>query len=304
MAPEAVTERGPAGEQLDVFSLGAIAFHLFSGRPPASGFVEMTERLRREQGLRISSVLDGAGESLQLLVQYATHPEATTRLGSAGDFLKELEHVEEELTRPDARSRPDPVEARPEDELDHGLVVKRRLGKGSTALALLVKRDGREHVLKVALSAEHNDRLRAEADVLRRLRHQYVVELHDDLTFKDRAGGERVGLLMARAGEATLADRLREEGRLHLELLERSARTCWPPSTGWSRRAFRIATSSPRISARPRSAGSSTWCSSTSPWRARRPRTSWRARATISIRSCRRGSRRAGTRTPNASRLP
>ena len=221
MAPEAVTERGPAGEQLDVFSLGAIAFHLFSGRPPASSFVEMTERLRREQGLRISSVLDGAGESLQLLVQYATHPEVTTRLGSAGDFLKELEHVEEELTRPEARSRPDPVEARPEDELDHGLVVKRRLGKGSTALALLVKRDGREHVLKVALSAEHNDRLRAEADVLRRLRHQYVVELHDVLPFKDRAGGERVGLLMARAGEATLADRLREEGRLHLELLER-----------------------------------------------------------------------------------
>ena len=51
MAPEAVTERGPAGEQLDVFSLGAIAFHLFSGRPPASSLVEMTERLRREQGL-------------------------------------------------------------------------------------------------------------------------------------------------------------------------------------------------------------------------------------------------------------
>ena len=221
MAPEAVTERGPAGEQLDVFSLGAIAFHLFAGRPPASSFVEMTERLRREQGLRISSVLDGAGESLQLLVQYATHPEVTTRLGSAGDFLKELEHVEDELTRPEARSRPDPVEARPEDELGHGLVVKRRLGKGATALALLVERDGREHVLKVALSAEHNDRLHAEADVLRRLRHQYIVELHDVLTFKDRLGGDRVGLLMARAGDSTLADRLREEGRLHLELLER-----------------------------------------------------------------------------------
>ena len=221
MAPEAVTERGPAGEQLDVFSLGAIAFQLFSGRPPASSLVEMTERLRQEQGLRISSVLDGASESLQLLVQYATHPEVTTRLGSAGDFLKELEHVEDELTQPEARSRPDPVEAGPDDELGHGLIMKRRLGKGATALALLVERDEREHVLKVALSPEHNDRLRAEADVLRRLRHQYIVELHDVLTFKDRLGGDRVGLLMARAGDATLADRLREEGRLHLELLER-----------------------------------------------------------------------------------
>ena len=222
MAPEAVTERGPAGEQLDVFSLGAITYHLFAGRPAAAGLVEMTERLRREQGLRISSDLDGAGESLQLLVQYATHPEVTTRLGSTGEFLKELEHVEDELTRPAERSRPDPVAARPDDELGHGLVMKRRLGKGATALALLVERDGREHVLKVALSPEHNDRLHAEAEVLGALRHQYIVELHDVLTFRDDdTGNERVGLLMARAGDATLADRLRDEGRLHLELLER-----------------------------------------------------------------------------------
>ena len=221
MAPEAVTERGAASEQIDVFSLGAIAYHLFSGRPPAAGLAAMTERLRQEQGLQISSDLDGVCESLQLLVQYATHPAVTTRLASVGEFLKELEGVEEELTRPDEGSRPDPVEARPGDELGHGLVMKRRLGKGGTALALLVERDGREHVLKVALSPDHNDRLRAEADVLRRLRHQYIVELHDELAFRDGAGRERAGLLMARAGDRTLADRLRDEGRLHLELLER-----------------------------------------------------------------------------------
>ena len=221
MAPEAVTERGAAGEQTDVFSLGAIAYHLFSGRPPAAGLAAMTERLRQEQGLQISSDLDGVCESLQLLVQYATHPAVTTRLASVGEFLKELEAVEEELTRPDEGSRPDPIGARPGDELGHGLVMKRRLGKGGTALALLVERDGREHVLKVALSPDHSDRLRAEADVLRRLRHQYIVELHDELPFHDSAGRERVGLLMARAGDRTLADRLRDEGRLHLELLER-----------------------------------------------------------------------------------
>ena len=63
MAPEAVTERGAAGEQLDVFSLGTIAYHLFSGRPPASTLVAMTDRLQRERGLRISSDLDGACET-------------------------------------------------------------------------------------------------------------------------------------------------------------------------------------------------------------------------------------------------
>ena len=216
MAPEAVTERGSAGEQLDVFSLGAIAYHLFAGRPPASNLFEMTERLRREQGLQLSSVLDGAGEHLQLLVQHATYPEVTARLESVREFLDDLERFEDELTQPEDRPRPDPLDARPGDVLEHGLIVKQRLGKGATALALLVERDGREHVLKVALTAESNDRLGAEAEVLRSLRHQYIVELHDELRF-----GERVGLLMARAGEATLADRLRDEGRLHLELLER-----------------------------------------------------------------------------------
>ena len=216
MAPEAVTERGSAGEQLDVFSLGAIAYHLFAGRPPASSLLEMTERLRREQGLQLSSVLDGAGEHLQLLVQHATYPEVTARLESVRELLDELERFEEEITRPEEVSRPDPVDARPGDELEHGLVVTQRLGKGATALALLVERAGREHVLKVALAPDRNGRLQAEAEVLRSLRHQFVVELHDELRF-----GERAGLLMARAGDATLADRLRAEGRLHLELLER-----------------------------------------------------------------------------------
>ena len=216
LAPEAVTGHGAAAEQSDVFSLGALAYHLFSGRAPASGLLEMTERLRREQGLRISSVLDGAGEPLQRLVQDATHPDVSLRLASVAEFLAGLEAVEDELTAPDVRPRPDPLEARPGDELEHGLSVKRRLGRGSTALALLVERGGREQVLKVALSSEDNGRLEAEADVLRRLRHQSVVELYDVLRFDGR-----VGLLMARAGKETLADRLREEGSLHLELLER-----------------------------------------------------------------------------------
>ena len=44
MAPEALAERGSAGEQQDVFSLGALAYHLFSGQPPAENFYELTEK--------------------------------------------------------------------------------------------------------------------------------------------------------------------------------------------------------------------------------------------------------------------
>ncbi len=53
--------------------------------------------------------------------------------------------------------------------------------------------------------------------MLRRLRrHQFIVQVHDVADY-----GGRVGVLMDKAGDKTLAQRLREEGRLHLELLER-----------------------------------------------------------------------------------
>ena len=217
MAPEALAERGGRGEELDVFSLGAIAYHLFSGKPPASSFYELTEKLREDKGLQISSVLDGAAESLEFLIQCSTHPEVTARLDSASDFLGYLDAVEEELTAPDpGEAPPEPMEAKPNDVIEHGFVMKRRLGKGGTALALLVEKNGEELVLKIALEPSHNERLRAEAEVLRKLRHQYIVEIHDELLF-----GDRVGLVIARAGTTTLAQRLREEGRLGLELLER-----------------------------------------------------------------------------------
>ena len=41
--------------------------------------------------------------------------------------------------------------------------MKARLGRGSTAVALLVERDGTTQVLKVASDPANNDRLRDEA---------------------------------------------------------------------------------------------------------------------------------------------
>jgi len=221
MAPEALAERGGSGEQQDVFSLGALAFHLFSGQPPAANFYELTEKLREGQGLQISAVMDGVTEALQYLVQFSTFPAVSDRLDSVAEFLEELDKVEEALTTPEPHEDVvlDPTAAKANDRLDHGFVVKRRLGKGSSALALLVGRAGesKEQVLKVALEPSHNARLRGEAEVLERLRrHQFIVQTHGVLEF-----GDRVGLLMEKAGDTTLAQRLREEGRLHLELLQR-----------------------------------------------------------------------------------
>jgi serine/threonine protein kinase len=217
MAPEALTDPQSRGEQLDVFGLGAIAYHLFAGVPPAASFLELVDRLREGKGLQIASVVNGAGENLRDMIKYSTHPEVTSRIDSVTDFLGFLEKVEEELTAPTEDKVPrDPTDATVGDHLEGGYVVKKRLGKGSTAVVFLVEKDQREQVLKLALDPNQNDRLRGEGEVLVKLRHQHIVELHGTAKI-----GDRFGLLMAKAGDETLAQRLRAEGRLHVDLLQR-----------------------------------------------------------------------------------
>lgn len=216
VAPEALTNSWATGEPLDVFSVGAVAFFLFTGRPPASGVAELVQTLRAGNGLQLSAAIDGAPRKLQELVQYATAPAVEDRLESIDDFLTLQNDAERELAMPAQEGIADPVDARAGDSLGQGIAVKQRLGRGSTAVAFLVEKDGTDQVLKLALDPRHNERLRGEAEVLAKLRDRHVVELIGTIEI-----GERVGLLMARAGDSTLAQRIRKEGRLELELLER-----------------------------------------------------------------------------------
>ncbi|MBX6314303.1 MAG: protein kinase, partial [Isosphaeraceae bacterium] len=176
MAPEAISEDGGLGEHLDVFSLGAIAYHLFSGVAPAANGLELSNKLRETKGLQISSVLNGAGEALQDLIRFATHPEVTSRIDSVSDFLELLEAVEDELTAPEHDFVTDPTQAQKGDLLPGHFTVIRRLGQGACSVALLVERNGQEFVLKVASDPEQNARIRDEAEVLQKLRHQHIVE--------------------------------------------------------------------------------------------------------------------------------
>jgi serine/threonine protein kinase len=216
MAPEAVLEADQPGEHLDVFSLGAIAYHLFSGVAPAAGAVELADKLRQTRGLQISDVLNGAGKSLQELVQFSTHPDVASRIDSAADFLDYLDAVEEELTSPDHDTVEDAAEAKKDDRLPGGFCVVRRLGKGATSTALVVERDGQQYVLKVPNGDEFFQRVRGEGEVLAKLRHQHVVEYVETLTV-----GGKPCLLLRSAGPETLGQRLRKEGRLHVDLLQR-----------------------------------------------------------------------------------
>jgi serine/threonine protein kinase len=216
MAPETVADAGSVGEHLDVFSLGAIAYHLFSGVAPAANGLELSNKLRETKGLQISSVLNGAGENLQFLIQYSTHPEVASRIDSVADFLSYLDGVEDDLTAPEHNFVEDPTRAQKGDRLPKNFTVVKRLGQGACSVALLVERNGQEFVLKVASDPEHNQRLKDEGEILKKLRHQHIVEYCDMFDI-----GDRMCVLMHRAGQETLGQRLREEGRLHIDLLQR-----------------------------------------------------------------------------------
>lgn len=216
MSPEAISDSRKVTEASDVFSLGAIAFHLFANRPPAATPTELAKILRDLKGLSVSSVLDGAGPKLEELIQWSTHPDVLTRIGSVEDFLTLLDDVEDELTAPAESLVNDPLHAKRGDRLPHGFVVERVLGQGATASALLAKKDDKEFVLKVALTDADNARLGDEAEALRKIRNEFIVAIEDQLTM-----GGRTVLVLQKAGDKTLTALLRTDGVPTLEMLER-----------------------------------------------------------------------------------
>ncbi|HEX5542365.1 MAG TPA: BREX system serine/threonine kinase PglW [Micromonospora sp.] len=221
-APEAATATRLPGHQLDVFSVGALAYRIFTGSAPAAT-PEMLVSAVRDSGLRLDAVADGMPYGLVEMVYDATRGDPAQRLSNVAALRVRLEAIWDELTAPEPEPVIDPLEARKGDVLDGGLTVVRRLGSGATAVALLVARpngDGseRELVLKVARDERHGDRLAAEARTLAGLKHPLVAALVEQVNV---AG--RTALLMESAGQRTLAEEL-QGGRLALELLERYGR--------------------------------------------------------------------------------
>lgn len=216
MSPEALSDTRKVTEASDVFSLGAIAYHLFANRPPATTPTELANRLRDQKGLSISAVLDGAGPKLEELIQWSTHPDVLTRIGSVEDFLTLLDDVEDELTAPVENLVTDPLHAKRGDRLPQGFVVERVLGQGATAIALLASKGDKEFVLKVALTDADSTRLHDEAEALRTIHSEFIVSLVDELTM-----GGRTVLVLQKAGDKTLTALLRTEGVPSLEMLAR-----------------------------------------------------------------------------------
>lgn len=218
-APEGALAGGADRIRVDVFGLGALAFYLLAGTPPAQSGTSLRTRLHDQQGLDLAPEVPEISSVLRSATLAATHPAVTERTASVADFLAELAH--ERAASSNSEAGEDPLDAAPGALIGGRFELIRRLGTGSTAVGLLVRDQQDEttppKVLKVAVDDAAVERLRDEAEVLTSLSHQRFVKL---LAGPIDIGG-RWALLLERAGEQTLAQALNERTRLSLDLLER-----------------------------------------------------------------------------------
>lgn len=226
-APEAVSGQNIEGEELDSFSLGALAYYLFSGKPPADSVLDLDQKLRQKNHLDLCAVQNGVVPALADLIQYTTCSDRSLRY-SPEEILEKIDKVWDDLTAPDRAEVVDPRTAKSGDLLEHGYRVVRDLGTGSCSKVLLVDSpEGERQVLKVASKQEYSNRLEREFETIQKIRHPNVVRVFKCLIF-DRIAGFTMEPAFSmkktddsEGRESSLARRLKEDGQLDLDLLQR-----------------------------------------------------------------------------------
>jgi serine/threonine protein kinase len=297
LAPEGRWGPGADRVRLDVFALGAVAYHVVAGHPPATDARDLHDRIIRDSGLDLVADLPEVPAALRQLVLAATRPAVSERLADVPAFLALLGEVDQELAATADGIVEDPLDAAPGMLLGQRFELVRRLGSGSTAVALLVvdrAADGERRVLKVALDDAAAARLRGEAEVLAALRsmnHPRLIRLVEPKPLKV---GERTALLLDSAGETTLAEALRERPRLSLDLLERYGTVLLEALVGLDKAGIDHRDIKPaNLGVRERRGDPetvpSTWCYSTSRCPGRAPRRCRPARRRTLTRSGHRG---------------
>lgn len=226
-APEALRDPDKADDRADIFSLGCIAWRLFTGKAPAANQLELNRILQDQGGLQLAAAQDGVPPELDYLIEAATQASVNGRI-HIDDFLCELEGDEHRggvlkalvIDTPEDLAA-DPTQAHKGEKLQDDrtgafYTIEAKVGTGASAVAYRVTTHGGDtRVLKVARSGEHGAILKAEYETLTGLRDARIVQVHELLQVQGHTA-----ILMQDAGES-LAARLRSDGRLHYDMLQR-----------------------------------------------------------------------------------
>ena len=220
LAPELRVLGEPGGIAADIYSLGALAYLIFTGRAPAQTLEELDSILVRQQHLAVSQQLNGASAGLERFIARSAHASPFHRAATARELIEWLDKTQDELARPEFATPAGPDDLVKDVILDGGsggeIRVVRRLGSGGTAIGFEVTREGASFALKVARTPELNGRLAAEAKTLEALKHEYIVTLVGTVDV-----GACSALLLWPFGNETLHDYLKREGPAQFEFLER-----------------------------------------------------------------------------------
>lgn len=215
-APEVRLDPTQRSQQADIFSLGALAYFVLTGQAPAPDPMELDARLAKAGHLDPRVVDDKIPALVGETVEEATKVRWVDRWDSAIEWVELLlsSATEPVETNEPVAALVDPLLANKNDFIATDLQVEGVLGQGASARVLHVERssDGGEYALKVSLSQDHDDRIRAESKVLAGLRHPRIVE-----RIEERVVGGRASILMTLAGTRTLQRELGDKGPVSLE---------------------------------------------------------------------------------------
>jgi serine/threonine protein kinase len=206
-APELLLRPEHASSHADIYSLGALAFLVWTGRAPAWGGGGLTgERAPLQPTAFVDTLPPWTDEA----VGQATAHDPARRFASVDAWIDRLTPpADPKRTEASRRSNPgtglvDPLHAQSEDFCE-GFMVERRVGEGGSAVVLAVLPEDGEPVtvaLKVAKDG-HDDALRAEGEAYQRLheaRCQRVVPYQMTYTFTTPV--PRTAIVLQWLGEA------------------------------------------------------------------------------------------------------
>ena len=215
LAPEMRGVGETGGIPADIFSLGALAFLIFTSNAPAQTLASLDVILQTQQHLAASQFLNGASSGLEHFIARSAHASPLQRAATARELLETLDKVSAELDQPEVEIT-GPDDLINGSKLDEDTTVVRRLGSGGTAVGFEVLWADRSYALKVARNETLNDRIDREAEALRALKHDHIVSLESVTKV-----GKCSALLLSPFGQETLHDYLKRVGPPQFEFLER-----------------------------------------------------------------------------------